>query len=76
MIGGVKTAEQPKLHRIGRQRNGRSRGEAIQMSSLSMMLVEVHEKYARTNSSEYMMRIMLGHNRVVGLITENRNIEK
>ena len=46
MIGAVEAEEQLEVNRIGRQRNVKFRGEAIQMPPLNTTLVEVHREYA------------------------------
>ena len=47
--GTVDPQDQQEIDRIGRQRNAKNKGEAIQMPSLHEALVEVHKKYAKAS---------------------------
>ena len=49
LIGVVKPYEQQKIDRIGRQRNAKNRGEAIQMPPLHEALVKVHKEYEKAS---------------------------
>ena len=45
LSGVVDSEDQYEVDRIGRQRNAKNRGEAIQMPPLHEALVEVHQEY-------------------------------
>ena len=47
--GTVEPHEQQEIDRIGRQRNAKNKGEAIQMPPLHEALVEVHREYAKAS---------------------------
>ena len=47
--GIVEPREQREINRIGRQRNAKNKGEAIQMPPLHEALVEVHKEYAKAS---------------------------
>ena len=47
--GVVELQDQQEIDRIGRQRNAKNKGEAIQMPPLHEALVEVHKEYAKAS---------------------------
>ena len=47
--GTVDPQDQQEIDRIGRQRNAKNKGEAIQMPPLHEALVEVHKEYAKAS---------------------------
>ena len=49
LIGIVEPQEQQEVDRIGRQRNAKNKGEAIQMPPLHEALVEVHREYEKAS---------------------------
>ena len=49
LIGVVELEEQHEIDRIGRQRNAKNRGEAIQVTPLHEALIEVHREYDMAN---------------------------
>ena len=44
LSGAIEPQEQQEVNRIGRQRNAKNKGEAIQMPPLHEALVEVHQE--------------------------------
>ena len=51
LSGAVEPEEQQEVERIGRQRNAKNKGEAIQMPPLHEALVEVHREYERASKA-------------------------
>ena len=49
LIGAVELEEQAEVDRIGRQRNAKNKGEAIQIPHLHEALVEVHREYEKAS---------------------------
>ena len=49
LCGAVEPNEQAEVDRIGRQRNAKNKGEAIQMPPLHEALVEVHREYEKAS---------------------------
>ena len=47
--GTVEPQDQQEIDQIGRQRNAKNKGEAIQMPPLHEALVEVHKEYAKAS---------------------------
>ena len=47
--GVVDPQDQQEIDRIGRERNAKNKGEAIQMPPLHEALVEVHKEYAKAS---------------------------
>ena len=54
--GTLDPQEQQEINRIGRHRNAKNKGEAIQMPPLHEALMEVHKEYAKASrASKYMV---------------------
>ena len=49
LCGAVEPNEQAEVDRIGRQRNAKNKGEAIQIPPLHEALVEVHREYEKAS---------------------------
>mgnify|MGYP006925733488 FL=1 len=47
MIGALELEDERELQRIDRQRDGRSKGMAIQLPPLHTALIEVHQELAK-----------------------------
>ena len=49
LCGAIEPSEQAEVHRIGRQRHAKNRGEVIQIPPLQEALVEVHHEYEKAS---------------------------